>query len=63
MMRELKAGKNRMKVKFERCCSPNPYDEGTESVPLTNQLCLAGGCSPNPYDEGTERRLLLAGGA
>jgi len=36
------------------CCSPNPYDEGTESSPLTPPDHPYFSCSPNPYDEGTE---------
>ncbi len=37
------------------CCSPNPYEEGTER-PTVSLLALLRnhGCSPNPYEEGTE---------
>ena len=39
------------------CCSPNPYDEGTERTPGRSGCRRGHGCSPNPYDEGTESAL------
>ena len=41
------------------CCSPNPYEEGTERPDKTFTLLFVPRCSPNPYEEGTERGILL----
>jgi len=39
-------------------CSPNPYEEGTESYnKLNNTKKKIKSCSPNPYEEGTESLL------
>jgi len=59
MMRELKALKQMRFLGLPFRCSPNPYDEGTESLFFSlfspDNRC----CSPNPYDEGTESILPL----
>mgnify|MGYP000867546679 FL=1 len=41
-------------------CSPNPYEEGTESIADTSGAHAASGCSPNPYEEGTESVVIFA---
>jgi len=58
MMRELKALTHERARLTKIRCSPNPYDEGTESLTGANtSQFLETGCSPNPYDEGTESML------
>jgi len=55
MMRELKDRESQAKRVKGYGCSPNPYDEGTESDWIPKEPWEAFvRCSPNPYDEGTE---------
>jgi len=54
MMRELKDIKLPQTNTLQSCCSPNPYDEGTERKSAATVSKISISCSPNPYDEGTE---------
>ena len=56
MMRELKVRALYTCSSTMPCCSPNPYDEGTERLEKEKGKLVDVGCSPNPYDEGTESR-------
>jgi len=58
MKRELKGCyQGRQGHEGKNSCSPNPYEEGTESLKRLirwwGEMC----CSPNPYEEGTERQI------
>jgi len=55
MKRELKALSLLSKKSLIMCCSPNPYEEGTESQDMKIVYeHVNDSCSPNPYEEGTE---------
>jgi len=60
MKRELKVTPHASPTSYAiRRCSPNPYEEGTESPTPVKGCGWWWCCSPNPYEEGTERHMLF----